>query len=290
MDLEKYKALLTAIDEGRLSAAAKKLDYTPSGISRMIAALEEENGFRLLKRKHEGVIPTEECNLMLPAIRQLIAAGENCRQLSAQIRGSDIGTVIVGTAYNAYYIWLAKMIAQFQRVYPNISVQIKNGYSSQLLKMMEQKQLDICLISQREGEHGWLPICRDPMMALLSENHPLTKLEKFPIEYFEHEPYITTYPGMDVDSARVFAKCAIRPNTQITTTDSIATCSMVEAGLGVTMNNRVNAMSWKGKIKAIPLFPEQIVEIGIAHDDEPTPAAKRFLEFIKPHLNELISE
>ncbi|MBP1557568.1 MAG: LysR family transcriptional regulator, partial [Oscillospiraceae bacterium] len=65
MDLEKYKALLTAIDEGSLSAAAKKLDYTPSGISRMITALEEENGFRLLKRKHEGVIPTEECNLML---------------------------------------------------------------------------------------------------------------------------------------------------------------------------------------------------------------------------------
>lgn len=290
MDTEKYKALLTAIDEGSLSAAAEKLGYTPSGISRMIAALEQQNGFALLKRGHGGVFPTEECVLMLPTIRQLIAAGENCRQLSAQIRGTDIGTVTVGTAYNAYYMWLAKVIADFQKLYPGISVQIKNGYSSQLLDMLHQKQLDICFISQREGEHGWMPICRDPMMALLSENHPMTKLTEFPIEYFESEPYITTYPGMDVDSARVFAKCGIRPNTQITTTDSIATCSMVEAGLGVTMNNRINAISWKGRIKALPLFPPQTVEIGIAHDNEPAPAAKKFLEFIVPHLDEITNE
>lgn len=287
MDTEKYKALLSAIDEGSLSAAAKKLSYTPSGISRMIAALEEENGFRLLKRQHDGVFPTEECLRMLPSIRQLISAGENCQQLSYQIRGIDVGTVIVGTAYNAYYIWLAKVISEFHKSYPGIKVQIRSGYSSQLKSQLEQRQLDVCLISRREGEHNWLLICRDPMMAMLSENHPMVGEENFPIERFEEEAYIATYPGKDVDSARVFAKCKITPNTQISTMDSIATCSMVEAGLGVTMNNRINAMSWKGRIKALPLYPPQIVDIGIASHREPTPAAKRFLEFMQPYLDEI---
>lgn len=287
MDIEKYKALLTAIDEGSITSAAKKLSYTPSGISRMIAALEEENGFRLLERRHDGVFPTEECELMLGSIRRLTSAGESLRQLSFQIRGSDIGVVTVGTAYNAYYMWLAKLTAEFKSLYPNISIQLKNGFSSQLAELLNSRQLDICFISKREGGHEWIPVCSDPMMALLSENHPLTRLESFPVEYFESEPYITTYPGMDVDSARAFARCGIRPNTQVTTTDSNATCSMVEAGLGITMNNRINALSWRGRIKALPLVPEQMVEIGVAFEKEPAPAAKKFLEFIKPRLGEL---
>ena len=45
MDTEKVTVLFTAIEEGSLTAAAEKLDYTPSGISRSVASLEEEVGF-----------------------------------------------------------------------------------------------------------------------------------------------------------------------------------------------------------------------------------------------------
>lgn len=45
MDTEKYRALLAVLEAGSLSAAAEKLDYTPSGLSRMMAALEQELGF-----------------------------------------------------------------------------------------------------------------------------------------------------------------------------------------------------------------------------------------------------
>lgn len=48
MDTEKCRALLAVLEAGSLSAAAEKLDYTPSGLSRMMAALEQELGFPLL--------------------------------------------------------------------------------------------------------------------------------------------------------------------------------------------------------------------------------------------------
>ena len=73
------------------------------GVSRMIAALEAETGFSLLHREHGGVRPTAACERLLPAIRALLKAGENCAQLSAQIRGADVGTVTIGTAYCAFY-------------------------------------------------------------------------------------------------------------------------------------------------------------------------------------------
>ena len=58
MDTEKCRALLAVLEAGSLSAAAEKLDYTPSGLSRMMAALEQELGFPLLSRSHSGVQPT----------------------------------------------------------------------------------------------------------------------------------------------------------------------------------------------------------------------------------------
>ena len=71
MDTEKCRALLAVLEAGSLSAAAEKLDYTPSGLSRMMAALEQELGFPLLSRSHSGVQPTRACRTLLPTLREL---------------------------------------------------------------------------------------------------------------------------------------------------------------------------------------------------------------------------
>lgn len=284
MELERYKALLCAIDTGSLTSAAEKLGYTPSGISRMMAALEEETGFPLLIRGREGVLPTPDCQRMLPAIRELLFCGESCQQLAAQIRGLEIGTVVVGTAYSAYYVWLSNLISQFRWEYPQIQIQIRSGYSTGLLAMMMERQLDLCIISKREGDYDWLPLQEDPMVAWIPENHPLAELDAVPIRVFAREPYIDTYPRVDVDNARLFRQCKVNPNIQFSTMDSYATYSMVEAGLGISMNNRLNGQDWKGGVKILPLDPAKTIEIGIASPKDSAPAARRFTDFIRGYL------
>ena len=284
MELEKYRALVCAIELGSFSAAAEKLGYTPSGMSRAIASLEQECGFALLQREHGGVRPTEACLQLLPAIRALLRSGESCAQLAAQIRGLDVGTVVIGTAYSAYYGWLAGVIGEFHARYPGIQVQIHSGYSSELARQLHAKMLDLCIISQREGEHAWLPICRDEMMAWVPAGHRLAALPALPMEAFAEQPYIETYQDKDIDNARIFAKCGIVPNLKFSTMDSFATYSMVEAGLGIALNNGLNGRAWAGKVKRMPLSPPQLVEIGIASAQSPAPAAQKFLEFAARRL------
>ena len=98
MDTEKCAALLYALEEGTLARAAEKLGYTPSGISRMIAALEEDIGFPLLRRGRGGVTPTGECETLLPAMRQMVYQAECCRQTAAALRGLGLGLFAVGLA------------------------------------------------------------------------------------------------------------------------------------------------------------------------------------------------
>ena len=56
----KYKAFVETVNRGSITAAAEALKYTQPGISRMIHALEEEWGIRLLDRNKKGVAPTAD--------------------------------------------------------------------------------------------------------------------------------------------------------------------------------------------------------------------------------------
>ena len=83
-----------------MTAAAEQLGYTQSGITRMVHALEEELGFPLLARSKGGVELTENGKLMLPALREIVRADENARQLGAEICGVVTGVLTVGSYYS----------------------------------------------------------------------------------------------------------------------------------------------------------------------------------------------
>lgn len=231
---------------------------------------------RFTSSQRRGVCPTEACERLLPLFRRLLQDADSCAQLSASIRGLEVGTVTIGTAYSAFYAPLARLIAAFHARYPGISVRLHGGYSTELLKGLYDRELDFCLISRREGEHEWLPVCRDQLMAWLPAAHPLAALEAVPVSAFAREPYIETYPDKDIDNSRAFARCGVRPNLQFATMDSLATYSMVEAGLGLSMNNAINGRAFSGSVRMLPLDPPQTVELGVAVGRELSPAAEVF--------------
>ena len=108
-----------------------------------------------------------------PAIRDLLHAGESCTQLSAQLRGLDVGTVTVGTAYSTFYSPLARIISDFHARYGGIQVQLRGGYSTELITQLNAHQLDLCFIPAREGGHDWLPIGYDELTAWVPAAHPM---------------------------------------------------------------------------------------------------------------------
>ena len=77
------------------------------------------------------------------------------------------------------------------------------------------------------------------------------------------------------------------PNTQFSTMDIYATYSMVEAGLGISMNNEINCRNLTGSIKTIPLNPPQTTVIGLAVAKDKTPAAASFMKFSEAYMDEL---
>ena len=152
--------------------------------------------------------------------------------------------------------------------------------------MLSFHQADFCLISEREGDHNWILLRNDPMVALIPPGHPLAKETSVPMVGFALESYIQTFPGEDVDYARIFSRCHITPNPQFSTMDINATYSMVEAGLGIGINNQVNSYLWQDRVVHLPLKPTQTMNIGLAYEKNISLASQAFLHFIKDKLPE----
>lgn len=279
MNTDKIHILLEAIEEGSLTAAAEKLHFTPSGVSRAVESLEQELGAELLLRSKEGVKPTELCRLLLPDMRQLFDAEKIFREHAGQLAGGEAGTIRIGTAYAPLYPWLAGIIASFRDVYPKVCYEMKYGYSSDLLAMTASGSLDCCIISRREWSGGWATLLTDELVALLPPGHRYAQASRVPIKIFSEEPYISVHPGGETDNTRMFRARHISPRRLLSTEDSAAMYSMIEAGLGIGLNNRINTRHYRGNISILPLAPPQPIEIGIAHSLHALPAVTEFIRY-----------
>ena len=287
MDTAKCAALLCVLESGSITAAAERLGYTVSGVSRMMAALEDESGFPLLVRSKNGVIATEDCKALLPTIKDLARIGQLYEARCAAVRGLDTGVIRVGSVYSAYYDWLAQTASDFSARHPGIEIRFLQGSSSEFYALLAEHAVDFCIVSRREGAYDFHILKTDPLVAWVPACHPCAEKAFYPLGDFEKDPYIDTYPGQDTDNSRAFRSHGLAPHGQFLSVDVQATRAMVAAGLGVSLNNSLlsHGLDLTG-IAVLPTRPRCEVEIGIAAPcrADRSPAAERFLEYALSNL------
>lgn len=291
MDMEKATALLRAIEGGSITYAAEVLNYTTSGVSKMISSLEHDVGFNLLVRGRKGVKPTENCKKILPTIKEMVYWNNNIEEIILDINGIKTGNISVGTAYGKYYRWISKVISEFCKKYPNIGVNIIHGTSSGLSRAVENKEADFCIISQRNGDYDWKPLLEDELVAMISKDHKYSSQDNFPISEFLNESFIEIYPEQETDNSRIFKmnNIDIEKSIRFSAIDSYAASHMVEANLGVSLVNTLIKDDIDAEVVFKKIDPPQIVEIGIAYpsNNKISPAAKHFLEFAKKYIDDI---
>ena len=285
MDSIKCEAFLAAVDHGSLTAAGNLLGYTQPGITRMIHSLENELGFTLLSRTTKGVIPTENGKAMIPMFRNIVRAQKNAEETSSEIRGILYGVLTVGSYFSVSAMLLPRIFQQFGQRYPNIFIKLREGGNQKMSQWLTEKSVDCCF-SEKPSEDisfDWIPICDDELVVWLPHNHPRALDRAFPIHALEGESFIIPMPNQDTDIDRLLKKYNVTPDFRLSTVDAFTAYCMVEAGLGISLNQRLLFQKWRGDVIALPFDPPQYITLGIALPSlrEASPATKKFIEYVK---------
>ena len=70
-NIQKMQVLLETVRAGSFTRAAERLSYSQSGVSRMVADLEADWGFKVLDRSREGVVLSADGRQVMPAVEAL---------------------------------------------------------------------------------------------------------------------------------------------------------------------------------------------------------------------------
>lgn len=284
MNIQKFMAFVKTVEYGSFTKAAEILNYSQSGISRMINDLEKDWKITLLERSKAGVRLTSDGVKLLPYAKSVCKEYEKLLTQVDEINGLQSGLIRIGTFSSVAAHWLPNIIKAFQDDYPNIDYELLLGKYSEIEEWILEGRVDcgfLCLPTHNGLETVFLE--RDKFLAVLPENHPLAKLERIPLSALCSEPFMLLEKGKKTEISEIFERCGLTPNTHFTTIDDYAVMSMVESGLGVSILPQLILKRVPYRIVTKELDVPVYRNIGLALRNKQTAslAVKRFIEYLK---------
>ncbi len=122
--LQSMRVFQQVVDEGGFAAAARKLDLAPAVVTRLISDLEGHLGARLLQRTTRRLSLTQAGERYLERLRAILAEIDEADAMVQAETREISGTVRVLAPPVAATHTLAPAIVGFQKLHPNVSVEV----------------------------------------------------------------------------------------------------------------------------------------------------------------------
>lgn len=284
MNLLKYMAFVKTVEYGSFTKASEILHYSQSGISRMIGDLEREWHIALLERNRSGVKLTSDGSRLLPYARKLCEEYQKMQMQVDDLRGVQTGLIRIGTFSSVATHWLPNIIRAFQKDYPGVDYELLLGDYTEIETWIAQGRADCGFLRlPTAAEFETVTLQQDPLLAILPEGHPLTRLDKVPLEALCREPFLLLAKDGNEEIAHVFARHGLQPRVHFTTWDDYAIMSMVESGLGVSMLPQLilKRIPYRIVAKEVDVPAYRTIAFAVREGKTVSLEVKRFMEYLQ---------
>jgi LysR family transcriptional regulator of abg operon len=224
--------------------AAREHDLTQSALSRSLQKLEADLGQRLFDRSTHAVEPTDAAEGLIQRARDVIDSMLAFEEEALQLRGGATGHVRIGTGPYPAQPLLTGAIQSLSAKHHGIQVSVVAGLARDLLAALLGRELEfvVCDISKYEDSPAAndievIALPREPLVVVLSAEHPLLAGEINPIELAAY-PWAmpTPAPIQARDLPRPFAEALASGRFPFYRLETTAAClELVKAGRAITM-------------------------------------------------------
>lgn len=278
----RYEIFLKVAELGNITLAAEALNYTQSGVSHAVAAMEREAGCLLFHRNKTGVTLTANGEALVPYVRQLVCKQHALDQAMDALSNRVSGRLRVGSFTSFTAIYMPELIKGFQAEYPDVTIELINGPYRDIEQKILSSQIDCGFLSGVETDGlEFHRLFDDEMFLIVPPSHELAGADHVKLKHLEEYDLISQFKGSDHDVQKIFSSECIKPQTRFILDDDISVMGMVSQGMGVALMPEMMLKTADFELSHIHLEPRQFRSIGIASAPlaESTVLVRTFIRF-----------
>lgn len=138
-------ALIAAIEEGSIRAAARRMGITQPAVTRIVRDLEQEVGTQLLTRSAGGVIATPQGNVLYEHARRAIRELLEARTQLDQFSGHMVGEISLSAVPLAVMLLVPEAMRTFGKAYPLMTLRLREEPYIERLRLLRAGKVDIAI-------------------------------------------------------------------------------------------------------------------------------------------------
>lgn len=134
--LQAMTAFLTVVDSGGFASAARKLNVSPSVVTRAVVELEERLGARLLTRTTRVVRVTEAGTAYADSCRRILADVEDAESAASGTHAAARGQLTVSAPVNFGRMYVEPIVRRYLAQYPQVDM--KCWYMDRVVSLVDE--------------------------------------------------------------------------------------------------------------------------------------------------------
>ena len=182
LDIHLLRAFVAVAELKSFTRAAARLNRTQSAVSMQVRRLEQNLGKFLLTRQKGRVGLTADGELMLDYARRILKLND---EIMAEIGDPEVkGRVRLGIPddYAAYFLPAA--LSGFGSLYPRISLEVCCELSVDLLRMLNDGDIDLAVTTRQPQSPGGTVIRREQLVWAEAQGCRLQDKDPLPLALF----------------------------------------------------------------------------------------------------------
>lgn len=239
LDFTTLRLFVAVCQENSIARAAEREFIAPSAVSRRLAEMEALVGLPLMRRHARGVTVTPAGQTVLQHAQRIIGNVEAMGAELSRLYSGVQGHVRVVANLSAIVQFLPEDIAAFQRLFPDVDIDIEEQHSPDVLRCVRERSADFGICNRIAGTQALqlTPYRRDRLAVMLPSGHPRAGQRQFHFEELVGE----TFVGLRENSAltQLLAAHAEGMETRLAVKIRVASldalCRMAHAGLGIAI-------------------------------------------------------
>lgn len=226
---------------GTAARAAELLETSQPSISRALADLELQVGFRLFDRIKNRLVPTQEGQLFFAEVLANEVGLSRLTQAAVRIREVGAGLLRIATMSALGHSLVPKAIARFLSEHPRVRIAYQVRTSSVVRELVSSGRFDIGLAADEIDTTGldYSVFATPRAVCVLPRRHRLAGRKVIVAADLNDEPFLALSPEDTARKSidRAFASEGVAPRIIVETPYSLTIALLAAEGAGVGITN-----------------------------------------------------